>query len=97
MGVNYTIGLLIITLAWLLQLFFSLKERKIRKRFLVLYSLGTTLLIIDSWSLGLIDAWVLNLVILAIVLLMLIIISIEKPKIISVERYKRMKQKRKKR
>ncbi len=44
-----TIGLLLITIAWLVQLYFSYKgETKITKSFIILYMLGVVFMVING-------------------------------------------------
>jgi hypothetical protein len=70
------IGLSVIIIAWILQLIYSWNgKREIKKRFLVMYSLGVCLLIIDSYINDATLTGIFNLASLVVALLVLIRIS----------------------
>ncbi len=63
-------GLILITLAWLVQFFASLKDKKqIQQSFLVLHSLGALLLVVEEFALGLTEKGLLYVAILFLTLL----------------------------
>lgn len=48
------IGLIIIAIAWLIQLYFSFKgKREIRKEFIIAYMIGVLCLVIEDFKVGL--------------------------------------------
>ncbi len=70
------IGLGVIIIAWIIQLAYSWKgNREIRKSFLILYGIGTALLIIDSYLIDKSDVAVFNLIILLLTMCILIMIG----------------------
>lgn len=63
-------GLVFLVFAWLVQFFASLKNQKhIQPSFLVLYALGSLLLVVEEFSGGLSASGLLNIGILFLVLL----------------------------
>lgn len=89
------IGLILISIGWLLQIIHSWKgRREIRKRTLIFYNLGVAVLIINSvFVVGTIDSIaVLNIVIL--VLTSILLIKISKSEVKEGSRAARRKKKR---
>ena len=69
------IGLSIITIAWVLQLIVSLKNKKrLSLRFVILYSLGVLLLTFDGFNAGMTTLTIINLLSLLVSLSVLIVI-----------------------
>ena len=74
------IGLAIITLAWLVQLFYSWNgDREIRKWFIGVYSTGVALLVLDGLVNSGKNPWI-DLASLAVALILLARISMKKAK-----------------
>lgn len=70
------IGLGVISLAWIMQLVYSWKGRHdIQSKFLIVYSIGTALLIIDCYLNDLRWTGIFNTIVLMISLILLIKIS----------------------
>ena len=70
------IGLSVIALGWILQLVYSWKGKKdIQSKFLIVYSIGTALLIIDCYLNDLRWTGIFNTIVLMISLIILIKIS----------------------
>lgn len=67
-----TIGLGLIILAWLLQLYFMNKQKKIYASFIVFYIIGVAFLVYDGFSSGLNSLAVTNLLSLAVSLAVLV-------------------------
>lgn len=66
------IGLIIIVLAWVYQFFVSLKRgRSLSINFIIIYSVGVLLLVIDGFKTGLITLAIINLISLIVALLVL--------------------------
>jgi hypothetical protein len=87
------IGLFIIALAWLMQAYSLFKDNKrIRKRFMIMYALGTCVYAIDSWVNSDRDIMYLNYFILAIVLVSLIKLSAKDKVIVKAREIKRKKK-----
>lgn len=82
MAINFSIiGLIIIIIAWALQLLYIWQGgRKINKLLLVGYILGLILLIYDGFKNNIILTSILNLIILILILLILFKISFKKKK-----------------
>jgi hypothetical protein len=75
------IGLIIIVLAWVMQLSVLIKDkksRKISKSFILLYALGALILVYDGFMGGAIGLAIVNL--LTVVLAIIILIIIKKRK-----------------
>ncbi len=63
-------GLVLLVLAWLIQFFAALKNKKqIQPSFLVLYSLGSLLLVVEEFAAGLTTEGLLYIAVLFLVLL----------------------------
>lgn len=70
------IGLSVIILAWLYQLFASWKGRKsLNKAFVIIYGIGSALLVIDGYINDVLDVAIFNLVILVLAMIVLIFIG----------------------
>ncbi|MBR9703965.1 hypothetical protein GOV12_01010 [Candidatus Pacearchaeota archaeon] len=65
------IGLVLIMIAWLLQLYYAKKDR-IKKRFIILYVLGTAWIVIDSLIYDNVTVAIFNIIILALACFVLI-------------------------
>lgn len=73
------LGLSILTLGWIIQLIYSWNGgTEIKKRFLVLYGLGTALLVIDSYVTGMMYTMTVNFICLVVVMLVLMRVSPKK-------------------
>jgi heme A synthase len=80
------LGLSVLTLGWIIQLIYSWSGRtEIKKRFLILYGLGTALLVIDSYMGGLMYTMTVNFICLVVVMLILMKVNPAKAKPVKVK------------
>jgi len=83
---NAVMGLTVLTLGWIIQLIYSWSGKtEIKKRFLILYGLGTALLVIDSYVNQMMYTMTVNFICLVAVMLVLIKISSKKSSSVGVK------------